>query len=126
MALFILLPDEMVADIVSYEKNKFSVYMPRNTSVYPLYKGMVASVQYDDIDGVFISIQTRDITIWYTNLTRALIQSSRKTVINTDELIAYSGMTGAIREPQLGIRIESAEDSDRDYTIYLITGKSLK
>ncbi|ULQ58880.1 M23 family metallopeptidase [Brucepastera parasyntrophica] len=124
--LFVLLPDEMVADIVGYEKNKFSIRMPRGIPVYPLWDGYTVSLRYSISDGNFITIQSRDIIIDYTNLTHILIARSRQDEIKSSELIAYSGMTGPILEPQLGIRIEAAEDSDRDYAIYLITSKSLK
>ncbi|ULQ60261.1 M23 family metallopeptidase [Brucepastera parasyntrophica] len=124
-ALFVLLPDEMVADIVSYEKNKFSIRMPENTPVYALCDGFAVKNHFNSNDGNFAKIQNGNIIIWYTNLTHILIPSVNSE-IKVGERIARSGRTGAIREPQLGIRIEVADDSDRDYTIYLITSKSLK
>ncbi|ULQ60267.1 M23 family metallopeptidase [Brucepastera parasyntrophica] len=125
-ALFILLPDEMVADIVSYEKNKFSIRMPGNTPVFALCEGSLIKPAYDNIDGIFVPIQSRNIVIYYINLMKSIVPLSTGIEIKEGELIAYSGRTGAVFEHQLGIRIEVAEDSDRDYTIYLITSKSLK
>ncbi|ULQ60264.1 M23 family metallopeptidase [Brucepastera parasyntrophica] len=124
--LFILLPDEMIADIVSYEKNKFSIRMYNGNPVYALSDGIVSRVHFNSSDGNFTAIQTGNIVIKYVNLRKVATLSSKGTTIKVGDLIAFSGGTGAIFEPQLGIRIEAAEDSDRDYTIYLITSKSLK
>ncbi|ULQ60263.1 M23 family metallopeptidase [Brucepastera parasyntrophica] len=116
----------MVTDIVSYEKNKFSIRMPGNTPVFAIYAGKSIKSVYSPIDGSQASIRTGDIVIRYIYLMRSIVPLSTGIEIKEGELIAYSGMTGPIFEPQLGIRIEAAEDSDRDYTIYLITSKSLK